>query len=275
MRARRVALAVLAVACARESPPPAAPSTPIEIPLGPPSPLPGDRSGTLTVRRGLVPLPRAPMAAATIGDGGRYGEDYLFISFDLNRDGAMDLTKVDAPEQFHVFEHAVTLDDTTYAFSIAPDGASLRLVPAAKRAAPRPTLQPGSPAPDLALAPVGGARTSLAALTGKVVLLDFWATSCAPCVKSLPRLAALHETHRARGFELVSIAMPSDDLAAFLREHPPGGGIHVIDEGDAAQTVYRIDRFPSYFLIARDGTIACAHCTLDVVEQTLPALLGG
>lgn len=114
---------------------------------------------------------------------------------------------------------------------------------------------------------------TLTALRGKVVLLDFWATSCAPCVKALPRLAALHAQHAAKGFELVSIAMPSDDLPAFLKQHPPGGGIHAIDDDDAAQSIYRIDRFPNYWLIARDGTILCAHCKLDDVEQQLPALL--
>ena len=281
----RLAVLVLLVACKRERedppPPPAPPSqqaqpppaAPIQVDLGPPEPLPGDRTGKLTVRRGTVPLPKGPMATATIGDEGRYGEDYLFITFDLDRDGAMDLTRLDAPEQFHVFERAVTLDDVTYAFSIDPDGASLVLVPAAKRAPPRPTLQPGSMAPDLALSPFTGPKTSLAALRGKIVLLDFWATSCAPCVKALPRLAALHAQHAAKGFELVSIAMPSDDLEEFLAKHPPGGGIHAVDEDDAAQSVYRIDRFPNYWLIGRDGTILCAHCKLDDVEQQLPALL--
>jgi len=284
-----VVASALAVACKRErddappatTPAPSPPSTPapapaaapLQVDLGPPEPLPGDKTGKLTVRRGVVPLPKGPMATATIGDEGRYGEDYLFLTFDLDRDGAMELTKLDAPEQFHIFERSVTLDETTYAFSIDPDGASLMLVPAAKRAPPRPSLQPGSPAPDLALSPLSGPKTSLAALKGKVVLLDFWATSCAPCVKALPRLAALHAQHAAAGFELVSLAMPSDDLQAFLKAHPPGGGIHAVDDDDTAQSIYRIDRFPNYWLIGRDGLIVCAHCKLDDIEQTLPGLL--
>lgn len=216
-------------------------------------------------RRGTLPLPKAPMQFALIGDGGQFGLDHHYIAFDLNRDGVLDLESLDNPELFGVFEKTITIDDVSYAFELTPDGAQLGLRPLPEKLPARAPLATGTPAPDIALKDLDGKPASLAALKGKIVLIDFWATSCAPCVKALPRLKELHTKYAPKGFELLAVAMPSDDVKDVLGANR--AGISAIDE--PAQLTYRVDRFPMQYLVGRDGNILCSRCQLDKVESIL------
>ena len=221
-------------------------------------------------RRGTLALPRGPMAFALLGDRGRYGQDYQIVAFDLNRDGAMDLAKLDAPEQVRMFEQTVTLDGQGYLMQVELDGSSIALIPVAKALPPRAALQVGTPAPEIAVTSFEGKPVKLSDLRGQVVLIDFWATFCKPCIKAMPRLKAMRAEHHPHGFELLSIAMPTDDdPRAVLGDN--AAGIDAID--DAAQTAFRVDRFPTYFLVDKDGTILCSRCQLDEIEPMIAAKL--
>lgn len=68
----------------------------------------------------------------------------------------------------------------------------------------------GQKRPDYTLGSVDGARVSASQFDGKVVLVNFWATWCAPCREEMPMLMALREQHHAQGLEVVGIAM--DDV---------------------------------------------------------------
>jgi thiol-disulfide isomerase/thioredoxin len=217
------------------------------------------------VRRGTLPLPKAPMQFALLGSMGQFGLDHHFIAFDLNRDGKLDVETLDNPELFHVFEKTITIDDASYAFELVPDGSRLGLRPLKEKLAPRPPLSSGTPAPDFTVTDLDGKQVSLASLRGKVVLIDFWATSCGPCVRALPRLAELHAKYKAKGFELLAVAEPSDDVREVLGSNR--AGISAIDQ--PAQALYRVDRYPMQFLVGRDGTILCSRCQLAKVEQLL------
>ena len=224
-----------------------------------------------SVRRGELALPNGPMKLAALGDLGHFGLDYQLVAFDLDRDGTMDLKTLDGPEQIRVFEQSVTLDDRSYAFSVEPNGDTLTLVPSATRLPDRATLAVGSLPPDVSLTTFEGTTVKLSDLRGKVVLIDFWATMCKPCIKSLPRLKEFRAKYAPKGYELVAIAMPSDDVKVVLGDHR--AGIDAIDE--ASQTAFRIDRYPTYFVLDRDGTIACSRCSLDAAEALIVKKLGG
>ena len=168
-----------------------------------------------------------------------------------------------------MFEKSVTLDDRSYSFAIDPAGAWLELQPLAHRLPPRPTLAAGTAAPDFTVTTLAGERVTLAGLRGKVVVIDFWATYCPPCVAALPHLAELRARLHARGLELVAIAAAADDVRAVLGDH--AAGIEAIDDG--VQMAYRVDRFPQYFLISRDGTILCSRCQLPQLEGMLDGAL--
>lgn len=260
------ALLVVAVAvggCHGDPPPPPAPP-PANVPItATTSPATAFGSGDhAQQRKGTLPLV-PPMQFALLGADGTFDEESHMVVFDLNRDGTLDTSSLDSDELYRNFEKTVTLDGKTYAFAPARDGSSLTLTPLATRLAPRVSLKAGSPAPDFTATTLEGAVVKLSALRGKTVVLDFWSKSCTPCLRSLPMIEQLP----AKGFELVSIADPDGgDVTELVKGQP---GHHVMDYG-GVMTQYRIDRFPTYFLVDKTGTIACSHCPYPKIVDATP-----
>jgi len=65
-------------------------------------------------------------------------------------------------------------------------------------------------APDIQFVTLDGEATSLRQLRGRVVFVNFWATSCATCIKEMPDLIRTYERYRPRGFEVLAVAMAYD-----------------------------------------------------------------
>jgi thiol-disulfide isomerase/thioredoxin len=249
---RRTLLVLGLVACSkhRESPPPAPAPHPITATTSAPEPFgSGDHA---QARRGTLPL-TPPMAFELLGTDGTFDEEFQMVAFDLNRDGTLDTSSLDSDELYHLFEKGITLDGTSYAVKAAHDGSALTLTPLPKPLPPRISLHAGAPAPDFTATTLEGESVKLSALRGKTVVLDFWSKSCLPCLRTLPMIEQLP----AKGLEVVSIAdAEGGDVADLVKGHP---GHHVVDFGPV-QSLFRIDRFPSYFLVDKTGTIACARC---------------
>jgi thiol-disulfide isomerase/thioredoxin len=113
--------------------------------------------------------------------------------------------------------------------------------------------------PPLAGPTLAGERLEAADLDGKVVLVNYWATWCAPCVAEMPELEAVHQTYRDRGFRIVGVL--TDDPAAdaevrgFLER--VGATFAVVREHDAlAPWLSRLDALPISELYDRDGRLA-------------------
>src|SRR5690606_23928383 len=70
-------------------------------------------------------------------------------------------------------------------------------------------LEPGQRAPAFTLKGAGGEAVQLEDFRGEVVLLNFWASWCKPCLVELPRLEALHARHRERGFTVLAVNLDS------------------------------------------------------------------
>ncbi len=71
-------------------------------------------------------------------------------------------------------------------------------------------------APDVTFTTIQGKQISMADLKGKVVLVNFWSTDCGVCVKEMPSLVNTYNAYKAKGFEVVAVAMPDDPPAQVL-----------------------------------------------------------
>lgn len=82
------------------------------------------------------------------------------------------------------------------------------------------SLAEGTKFPDFNEKDVAGKPLSIANYKGKVVLIDFWATWCGPCVKELPNVLKAYEKHHANGFEIIGISLDKDKekLESFTKE---------------------------------------------------------
>jgi thiol-disulfide isomerase/thioredoxin len=110
------------------------------------------------------------------------------------------------------------------------------------------------PVPALDLADMDGKRWTLAALAGRVVLLNFWATWCEPCRLEMPSLEALAGQHRDRDLLILAVNYreSAEVIRGFLERMPYRATILLDADGDAA-TEWTPRVFPSTVLIGRNG----------------------
>src|SRR5207253_1463472 len=95
------------------------------------------------------------------------------------------------------------------------------------------------PAPHVAYTLLDGKVSSLEQLRGKVVLVNFWATSCTTCVHEMPQIVSTYEKYRARGYETVAVAMSYDPPAYvinFAQTRKLPFGVAIDNTGAVAQS---------------------------------------
>ncbi|AOU99476.1 hypothetical protein BI364_02165 [Acidihalobacter yilgarnensis] len=113
------------------------------------------------------------------------------------------------------------------------------------------------PAPDLDLSDLGGRTTRLSDLRGKIVILNFWATFCAPCREELPSLQRLARRYADKGVVVLAVAEDRGGRAAvapYLKKN--GFTLPVLlDPSGAVRKRYEVRVFPMTYIIGRDGHI--------------------
>lgn len=119
-------------------------------------------------------------------------------------------------------------------------------------------IEPGAPAPDFTATTLDGASITLSSLKGKPVLLDFWATWCAPCRMEVPHIKEIHQRF---GDAITIIGLSRDrakaPLEAYIKDNAlPWPQIYLRDikHTDIADT-YQVNAIPSIILIGPDGNI--------------------
>ena len=113
----------------------------------------------------------------------------------------------------------------------------------------------GKPAPDFTLRSLDGKPVTLSALRGKAVVLNFWATWCAPCKTEVPWFVDLQKQYGPQGLEIIGVAVDEtdqEDVAKFAREMNINYTVAMGD--DAITSAYgNIHGLPTTFYIGRDG----------------------
>ena len=117
----------------------------------------------------------------------------------------------------------------------------------------------GQAAPDFTLSDLNGKTVSLQSLRGKVVLLNFWATWCGPCVAEMPHLEKLHREYKNKGVIILGIDDEEAEVAQnYLKQHGYTFNT-LIDADKQVSKLYRISAIPQSFFITKDGMIAAYY----------------
>ncbi|MCL2304328.1 MAG: redoxin family protein [Planctomycetaceae bacterium] len=128
---------------------------------------------------------------------------------------------------------------------------------------------------------LAGNKISSSDFRDKVVLIDFWATWCSPCLAAMPEMKRLHELYSKRGFEIVGVSVDrkKDELAKFLEEKKLPWKI-LSDTATAEKggkrlgEYYGITEYPTLMLVGRDGKVIATDLDMKTLEKELAKLFG-
>lgn len=141
---------------------------------------------------------------------------------------------------------------------------------------PRREKIPLGPAADFSYPDVKGKTVSLSDYKGRVVLLDFWATWCDPCVQAVPDLKKLQANYAEKGFTLLGVSLDEEisEVGPFVKKHTLN--YPVLVSGGHPPEGYRLPGIPTAFLVSRGGEIARRYFgpqTYETFARDVDALL--
>jgi thiol-disulfide isomerase/thioredoxin len=202
------------------------------------------------------------------------GVSYPLVIFDEDSDGRYDLLEggtlvldvdgngelllsSDSHEVFSLVE-PFNLNGSVYEVAaVAPDGSWIRIVDSTAEVALKPPLLVGYPAPEFTGVDLSGEPFSLQARQGSIVVVDFWASWCGPCIAELPTLRQLADEFPPTDVIVVGVNLDrsESDFVAAVDAHQIGYlQIYDSDTGPIGE-LYRISGIPMTYVIDREGVI--------------------
>jgi len=131
---------------------------------------------------------------------------------------------------------------------------------------------------ELAFTSLSGEEIDLAAMKDKVVLVDFWATWCGPCIAELPHLLDTYEKYHEKGFEIIGISLDDNQqtLETFIEERGMTWPQYFdgLGWGNELAQRFGIRGIPATFLVGKDGKIVASNLRGEELERQVAAGLG-
>ena len=134
----------------------------------------------------------------------------------------------------------------------------------------------GKPAPAFATENIKGSPVRLADYRGKYVLLDFWATWCAPCLSELPRLQAAYAAYHNAGFEIIGVSLDENKAAVsdFTKvRNIPWPQVHNASSSADLVEAFGVITIPAVYLIDPEGVIVRLDLRGKALDDTLSRLI--
>jgi peroxiredoxin len=113
-------------------------------------------------------------------------------------------------------------------------------------------------APAVSFRTLNGEQIALESLRGKVVMVNFWATSCATCVQEMPEMVETYKKYSDRGLEFIAVAMsydPPNYVLNYSESHQLPFKVALDTDGQAAKSFGDVKLTPTTFVIGKDGSI--------------------
>lgn len=187
--------------------------------------------------------------------------------------------QVDARAPFMIGEKA-------YEATISVDGARISIKPTTKavpeltpkRAPTKPLLKVGTPAPDFVSEKWEGGELKLSDYRGQVVILDFWATWCGPCMAAMPHIESIHKSVKDQGVTVLGLCV-FDEKDAYSKWVPANKEKYTFqfafDPGarDQAKSIaaskYNVSGIPTTYVIDKEGNVAAVIVGYDKDDKSL------
>ena len=196
------------------------------------------------------------------------------ILIDIDQDAEL-LATSDSHERYWL-DAPFNLDGTVYAATrVSSDGSEIVIERSDAWVNTKVPLTIGFPAPDFSVVDADGNNLSLSSLRGRLVVLDFWASWCAPCREELPHVEQAAKDYADRGVVVIGINLDRNE-GAFTGAVSYFGLTYrqVFDGADGdISSLYRVSGIPMSYLIDRDGTIRGKSLRSEDLKQAIEELL--
>ena len=136
-------------------------------------------------------------------------------------------------------------------------------------------------APAVSFKTLTGEQIAMESLRGKVVMVNFWATSCTTCVKEMPDMVATYNKYSGKGLEFIAVAMsydPPNYVLNYAETRQLPFKVALDTDGSAAKSFGDVKLTPTTFVIGKDGSILKRYVGIpefaamhQLIEQALAA----